>query len=60
MFKRGDYVRCIQPEQTRDFIKLNHVYRVRYEHNGCVRLVGIEINYFKEGFVKVNTFKGNK
>ena len=60
MFKRGDCVRCVRPEQSRNFIKLNHVYRVRHEHNGCVRLVGIDVDYLKDRFVKVNTFKGNK
>ena len=64
MFKVGDKVKCIQPQQSRKLF-LGYVYTVLKSYtegkDNFVRVAEADdVGFFQHRFVKVNTFKGNK
>lgn len=64
MFKVGDRVKCIQPQQPRKLF-LGDTYTVLESFtegpNNFVRVAEADdVGFFQHRFVKVNTFKGNK
>lgn len=64
MFKVGDKVKCIRPQQPRKLF-LDHVYTVLKSYTeGIDNFVKVaeadDVGFFQHRFVKVNTFKGNK
>ena len=64
MFKVGDKVKCIQPQQPRKLF-LDYVYTVLESYTaGTDNFVKVaeadDVGFYQHRFVKVNTFKGNK
>ena len=64
MFKVGDRVRCIRPQQTRKLF-FDRIYTVLQSYTECnenfVEVAEADhVGFFQNRFVKVNTFKGNK
>lgn len=64
MFKVGDKVKCIRPQQPRKLF-FDCIYTVLQSYtegkNNFVKVAEADdVRFFQDRFVRVNTFKGNK